>query len=79
MMVPSLCKRFSSDPPCGDRHELVQDHELQLEFESVAERLNRMADARLVEIHQDDGQDVEGDGDDVDIDQVDHDATLSDA
>ncbi len=62
-----------------DRHELVQDQELQLQFQHVAECLDGMADAGLVEVDEDDGQDVEADGDDVDVDEVGHDAALSDA
>ena len=60
-------------------HELVQDQELQFQFQDVAESLDGMADARLVAIYQDDGQDVQAESDDDDIDEVGHDAALSDA
>ena len=78
-MISSRREGFPLDPPRRDGHELVQDHELQLHFQDVAERLDGMADARLVEIDEDDGQHVEADGDDVDVDEVGHDAALSDA
>lgn len=38
-----------------------------------------MADARLIEVDQDDGQDVQTDGEDIDVDEVCHDAALADA
>ena len=78
-MVTALGERFRADPPRRDRHELVQDQELELQFQDVAEGLDRMADAGLVEEDQGHGQDVQSDGDDVDVDEVDHDAALSDA
>lgn len=78
-MIPPLRKTLLLDTPRSDRHELVQDQELELQFEDVAESLYGVADARLVEIDQDDGQDVQADGDDVDVDEVGHDAALADA
>ena len=79
MVITALRKAFLLGSSRGDRHELVQDQELQLQFQDVAERLDRMTDAGLVEEDQDHGQDIETDGDDVDIDEIGHDATLSDA
>ena len=38
-----------------------------------------MAAARLIEIDQDDGQDIQTDGEDIDVDEVGHDAALADA
>ena len=38
-----------------------------------------MADARLIEVDQDDCQDIQTDGEDIDVDEVSHDAALSDA
>ena len=38
-----------------------------------------MATARLIEIDQDDRQDIQTDGDNIDVDEVRHDAALSDA
>ena len=38
-----------------------------------------MADARLIEVDQDDYQDIQTDGEDIDVDEVGHDAALSDA
>ena len=38
-----------------------------------------MAAARLIEVDQDDRQDVQTDGDDIDVDEVGHDAALPDA
>ena len=37
-----------------------------------------MANARLIEIDQDDRQDIQTDGEDIDVDEVGHDAALSD-
>lgn len=79
MMIPSVREEILMDSPRRDGHELVQDHELQLQFNYVAEGLDGMADARLVEVDQDDGQQIEADGDDVDVDEVRHDAAVSDA
>ena len=78
-MITPLRKTLLLDTTRRDRHELVQDQELELQLEDVAESLDGVADARLVEIDQDDGQDVQADGDDVDVDEVGHDAALADA
>ena len=79
-VISSLGKSVFLDPTrrC-DGHDLVQDQEFQLQFQDVAEGLDGMADAGLVEVDQDDGQDVQADGDDDDVDEIDHDAALSDA
>ena len=37
-----------------------------------------MAAARLIEVDQDDSQDIQTDGDDIDVDEVGHDAALAD-
>lgn len=79
MIITPLRKTLLLNTPRRDRHELVQDQELELQLQDVAESLYGVADARLVEIDQDDGQDVQADGDDVDVDEVGHDAALADA
>ena len=78
-MIPPLRKSRPLHPPRRHRHELIQDQKLELQLENIAERLNRMANARLIEVDQDDRQDVQTDGDDIDVNQVGHDAALSDA
>ena len=79
VMIPPLRKTLLPNPPRRHRHELVQDQKLQLEFQHVAKSLYRMADARLVQKDQHDGQDIKADREDVDVDEIDHDAALSDA
>ena len=62
----------------GHLYQLIEDEELQLQFESVADILQRLLDEVLVGEGEYDDDYVEHDDGRVDVDEVQHDAALAD-
>ena len=56
---------------------LIEDHKFKLEFEDVAEYLNRVAEAKLIEIDEEQVQDVKRYTNDIDVDEIHHHSSLS--
>lgn len=79
MVVALFFECLALQPACSDRHELVQNHEFQSNLEGVTEGLDRVAEADLVEVHHDDGGDIQSDDNNVDIYKIEHDPTLAHA
>ena len=61
-----------------NRHQLIEYDELRLQLQDIAESLDRMTDALLIDENQYHSQYIKIDSYDVDIDKIRHDPALSD-
>lgn len=72
MVIALFLECFPLQPTRSDRHELVENNELQSQFEDVTEVLDGVAETKLIEVYQDHAKYVEGDIDHVDVHEVNH-------
>lgn len=77
--VSHFLETRSSAASNGDSHELVQDDKFELQFQSVVEGLDGMGYTRLIQICKDHHNNVQRDYYQIDVDEITHDAALSDA
>ena len=78
VVVASFFERLPLQSTRSDSHKLIQHHEFELELQGIAESLYWMADTNAVEVEQNHNQDVKKHNDDIHIDKIQHDTTLSD-
>ena len=78
-MISSLGKTLLYNTTRRNRHQLIEYDELRLQLQDVAENLDRVTDAFLIDEYQYHSQYIKTDSYEVDIDKIRHDPALSDA
>ena len=77
MVVPSFFERLSLQSTGSNSHKLIQHHKFKLKLQGIAKSLYWMADADTVEVELSHHQDIKNHNDDIHIDEIQHDTTLS--